>query len=160
MWMVQNTQIFVSKYLNFSPALIPWWVPELGLCRLLECKLKRVLVAANCRPGVKPLTSWQPPLVSQKCLCSTRSNFSTQGDLGDWREQDDEGEVSIIIFGMSESSGFQKHSICWVFQALYLCLCLCRCLCHCLCHCLCLCICVFLWFLNSFHHKLSEYVWL
>ena len=26
-----------------------------------------------------------------------------QGDLGDQREQDDEDEVSIIIFGMSES---------------------------------------------------------
>ena len=62
-----------------------------------------------------------------------------QGDQGDRREQDDQGEVSIIIFGMSESSGFQKYSISWVFQALFLCLCLCRCLCHCLC----LCICVF-----------------
>ena len=31
---------------------------------------------------------------------------------------------------------------------------------RCLCHCLCLRICVFLWFFNSFHHKLSEYVWL
>ena len=79
-----------------------------------------------------------------------------QGNQGDWREQDDQGEVSIIIFGMSKSSGFQKYSISWVFQALFLCLCLCRCLCHCLC----LCICVFWWFLNSFHHKLSEYVWL
>ena len=29
-----------------------------------------------------------------------------QGDLGDWRKQDYEGEVSIIIFGMSKSSGF------------------------------------------------------
>ena len=37
------------------------------------------------------------------------------------------------------------------FQAL----CMCFCLCRCLCHCLCLCICVLLWFLNSFHHKLS-----
>ena len=27
---------------------------------------------------------------------------------GDQREQDDQGEVSIIIFRMSESSGFQK----------------------------------------------------
>lgn len=79
-----------------------------------------------------------------------------QGNQGDRREQDDQGEVSIIIFGLSKSSGFQKYSICWVFQALCLCLCLCRCLCHCLC----LCICVLLWFLNSFHHKLSEYVWL
>ena len=42
------------------------------------------------------------------------------------REQDDQGEVSIIIFGMSESSGFQKYSISWVFQALFLCLCRCH----------------------------------
>ena len=42
-----------------------------------------------------------------------------QGDQGDRREQDDQGEVSIIIFGMSESSGFQKYSISWVFQALF-----------------------------------------
>ena len=67
-------------------------------------------------------------------------------------EQDDQGDIFIIIFGMSKSSGFQKCSICWVFQALFLCLCLC--------HCLCLCTCVLLLFLNSFHHKLSEYVWL
>ena len=32
-----------------------------------------------------------------------------QGNQG---EQDDQGEVSIIIFGMSESSGFQKYSKC------------------------------------------------
>ena len=70
--------------------------------------------------------------------------------------QGDQGEVSIIILRMSKSSGFQKYSICLVFQALCLCLCCCRCLCHCLC----LCICVLLWFLNSFHHKLSEYLWL
>ena len=31
-----------------------------------------------------------------------------QGDQGDRREQDDKGDVSIIIFGMSESSGFQN----------------------------------------------------
>ena len=30
-----------------------------------------------------------------------------QGNQGYWGEQDDQGEVSIIIFGMSESSGFQ-----------------------------------------------------
>ena len=79
-----------------------------------------------------------------------------QGNQGDWLEHDGQGEVSIIIFGMSKSSGFQKYSIRWVFQALFLCLCLCLCLCHCLC----LCVCVLWWFLNSFHHKLSEYVWL
>ena len=60
-----------------------------------------------------------------------------QSNQGDRCEQDDQGEVSIIIFGMSESSGFQKYSISWVFQALFLCLCLCRCLCHCLCLCIC-----------------------
>ena len=60
-----------------------------------------------------------------------------QGDQGDQREQDDQSEVSIIIFGMIESSGFQKYSISLVFQALFLCLC------RCLCHCLCLCISVF-----------------
>ena len=42
-----------------------------------------------------------------------------QGNQGDRREQDDQGEVSLIIFGMSESSGFQKYSISWVFQALF-----------------------------------------
>ena len=141
MWMVQNTQIFVP---NTYIVLVPPWFRagclKWDFVGFLKCKLKRVLVAANCRPGVKPLTSWQPPLVSQKCLCSTRSNSSTQGDLG---------EVSIIIFGMSESSGFQK---CRVSQAL--------CLCFRLCHFICLCICVLLWLLNSFHNKLSEYIWL
>ena len=38
-----------------------------------------------------------------------------QANQGDRREQDDQGEVSIIIFGMSESSGFQKYNISWVF---------------------------------------------
>ena len=31
-----------------------------------------------------------------------RTKQSNQGEQGDWREQDDQGEVSIIIFGMSE----------------------------------------------------------
>ena len=39
-----------------------------------------------------------------------------QGNQGDWLEHDGQGEVSIIIFGMSKSSGFQKYSICWVFR--------------------------------------------
>ena len=52
-----------------------------------------------------------------------------QCNQGDQREQDDQGEVSIIIFGMSESSGFQKYSKCRVFETL----CLCFCLCHCIC---------------------------
>ena len=34
-----------------------------------------------------------------------------QVSQGDRREQDGEGEVSIIIFGMSESSGFQKYIV-------------------------------------------------
>ena len=40
-----------------------------------------------------------------------QGNQGDQGDQGDRREQDDQGEVSIIIFGVSESSGFQKYSI-------------------------------------------------
>ena len=38
------------------------------------------------------------------------SKSTYPSDQGDQPEQDDEGEVSIIIFGMSESSGFQKYS--------------------------------------------------
>ena len=56
-----------------------------------------------------------------------------QGNQGDQRKQDDQGEVSIIIFGMSESSGFQKYSKCRVFQTLCLCFCLSHFLCHCIC---------------------------
>ena len=63
-------------------------------------------------------------------VCLEKCN---QIDQGDQCEQDDQGEVSIIIFAMSESSGFQK---CQVFQAL--------CLCFRLCHFICLCICVLL----------------
>ena len=47
---------------------------------------------------------------------------------------------------------FRKYSTLLVFQLFSWRLCLY------LCHCLCLCICVLLWLLNSFHHKLSEYV--
>ena len=39
-----------------------------------------------------------------------------QVNQGDWRGQDGQGEVSIIIFGMRKSSGFQKYSISWVFR--------------------------------------------
>ena len=39
-------------------------------------------------------------------------NALLRWSFDDWREQDDKGEVSIIIFGMSESLGFQKYSIC------------------------------------------------
>ena len=76
-----------------------------------------------------------------------------QANQGDRREQNDQGEVSIIIFGMSKSSGFQKYSICCVFRHF---------------------VCVFVFavvfiivfvfvFVSSydfwsFHHKLSEYV--
>ena len=34
--------------------------------------------------------------------------WAKQGNQGDWHKQDDQGKVSIIIFGMSKSSGFQK----------------------------------------------------
>ena len=38
-----------------------------------------------------------------------------QCNQGDQREQDDKEEVSIIMFGMNESLGFQKYSICrWI----------------------------------------------
>ena len=39
-----------------------------------------------------------------------------QGNQDDRREQDDQGEVSIIILGMSKSSRFQKYSISCVFR--------------------------------------------
>ena len=84
------------------------------------------------------------PVLSRKWWYTLPCRTDIWSEKGDWRNQYDEDVVSIITFGMSESSGFQKYSICWVFQAL--------------CLCLCLCICVLLWFLNSFHHKLSEYV--
>ena len=50
---------------------------------------------------------------------------------------------------------FQKYTTRWVLQLLYPCLCLCRRLFRCLC----LCICVPISFLNSYFHKLEEYVW-
>ena len=56
-----------------------------------------------------------------------------QCNQGDQREQDDQGEVSIIIFGMSHQD-FKNIAYVGFFQAL----------CLCLCHCLCLCICVLL----------------
>ena len=66
-------------------------------------------------------------------------------------EEVDQGEVSTIILGMLESSGFRKYSTLLVIQLLSPCLCLCiR---------LCLCICVPYSFLNSYYHKLSENVW-
>ena len=40
-----------------------------------------------------------------------RRELDDQDDQGDRREQDDQGELSIIIFGMSESSRFQKYGI-------------------------------------------------
>ena len=52
-------------------------------------------------------------------------------EQGNQREQDDQGEVSIIK-GMSESSGFQKYNKCRVFETLCLCFCLCHFHCHCI----------------------------
>merc|ERR1711949_6593 len=77
------------------------------------------------------------------------------GDRGDGGGEVNQGEVSTIILGMLESSGFQKYSTLLVIQLLSRRLCLC----HCLCIRLCLCICVPNSFLNSYYHKLSENVW-
>ena len=70
-------------------------------------------------------------------------------------EEVDQGEVSTIILGMLESSGFRKYSTLLVIQLFSRHLCVC----HCLCIRLCLCICVPYSFLNSYFHKLSENVW-
>ena len=77
------------------------------------------------------------------------------GDGGDGGGEVDQGEVSTIILGMLESSGFRKYSTLLVIQLFSRRLCLC----HCLCIRLCLCICVPNSFLNSYYHKLSENVW-
>ena len=69
-------------------------------------------------------------------------------------EEVDQGEVSTIILGMLESSGFRKYSTLLVIQLFSRHLCVC----HCLCIRLCLCICVPYSFLNSYYHKL-ENVW-
>ena len=66
-------------------------------------------------------------------------------------EEVDQGEVSTIILGMLESSGFRKYSTLVVIQLFSQRLCLCNCLC--------LCICVPYSCLNSYYHKLSENVW-
>ena len=55
------------------------------------------------------------------CYCTFSNDLGDQGDNGDqsdpgdWRYKDDQDEVSLIVFGMSESSRFQKNSLCWVF---------------------------------------------
>ena len=77
------------------------------------------------------------------------------GDGGDGGGEVNQGEVSTIILGMLESSGFRKYSTLLVIQLFSRRLCLC----HCLCICLCLCICVPNSFLNSYYQKLSENVW-
>ena len=77
------------------------------------------------------------------------------GEGAEGSEEVDQGEVSTIILGRLESSGFRKYSILLVIQLFSRCLCFCNCLCiH-----LCLCICVPNSFLNSYYHKLSENVW-
>ena len=76
-------------------------------------------------------------------------------EIAEGAEEVDQGEVSTIILGMLESSGFRKCSTMLMNQLFS------RRLCHC--HCLCirlyLCICVPYSFLNSYYHKLSENVW-
>ena len=74
---------------------------------------------------------------------------------GDEVDHNDQGEVSTIILGMLWSSEFQKYSTLIRIHLFSPCLCLC--LCHCVCICLCLFVCVPS--LNSYHHKLSENVW-
>ena len=83
------------------------------------------------------------------------SHSGDGGDGGDGGGEVDQGEVSTIILGMLESSGFRKYSTLLVIQLFSRRLCLC----HCLCIRLCLCICVPNSFLNSYYHKLSENVW-
>ena len=72
-----------------------------------------------------------------------------------WGGELDQAEVSTIILGMLDSSGFRKYSTLLVTRLFSRRLCLC----HCLCIRLCLCICVPYSFLNSYYHKLSENVW-
>ena len=74
---------------------------------------------------------------------------------GDGGGEVDQGEVSTIILGMLESSGFRKYSTLLVIQLFSRRLCVC----HCLCIRLYLCICVPYSFLNGYYHKLSENVW-
>ena len=65
------------------------------------------------------------------------------GDGGDWGGELDQGEVSTIILGMLESSGFRIYSTLLVIQLFSRRLCLCiR---------LCVCICVPYSFLNSYY---------
>ena len=86
-------------------------------------------------------------------VCERPAQQQTDGQTDRWT--DGQGEVSTIIFGMLESSGFRQYSTLLVIQLFSRCLCLC----HCLCIRLCLCICVPYSFLNSYYHKLSENVW-
>ena len=73
-----------------------------------------------------------------------RSYEQTRKDEG--AEGADQGEVSTIILGMLESSGFRKYSTLLVIQLFSRRLCLCLCLSIRLC----LCICVPYSFLNSY----------
>ena len=68
-------------------------------------------------------------------------------------EEVDQGEVSTIILGMLESSGFRKYSTLLVIRLFSRCLSLC----HWLCICLCLCICVPNSFLNRYYHKFISF---
>ena len=77
-----------------------------------------------------------------------------QDNVGDQEDQDGQEGVFSIILGMLESLGFLKYSTLLVFQLFSWRLSLC----HSLCNRLCLCISVPFSFLNSYYHKLSEYV--
>ena len=60
-----------------------------------------------------------------------RGDEGDQGDQGYEIKQGGQGEVSTIILGMLESSGFRKHSTLLVIQLLSRRLYLCHCLCIC-----------------------------
>ena len=120
--------------------------PDPKIWRTNVLKAKMMFVTGN-----KKESGWKEEI--QMIVCERPAQQQTDGQTD--RRTDGQGEVSTIIFGMLESSGFRKYSTLLVIQLFSRCLCLC----HCLCIRLCLCICVPYSFLNSYFHKLSENVW-
>ena len=114
--------------------------PDPKIWRRNVLKAKMMFVTGN-----KKESGWKEKI--QMIVCEWPAQQQTDGQTD--RRTDGQGEVSTIIFGMLESSGFRKYSTLVAFQLFYrrLCLCLCLCLrlCHCLCLCLCLCISISVW---------------
>ena len=108
--------------------------PDPKIWRRNVLKAKMMFVTGN-----KKESGWKEKI--QMIVCEWPAQQQTDGQTD--RRTDGQGEVSTIIFGMLESSGFRKYSTLVVFQLFYWRLCLC--LCHCLCLCLCLCICISVW---------------